>query len=233
MSDTYIAENLNAVRAELACAEAAVGREGKTVLIAAVKYASDEELAALLALGVTDIGENRVQQLLAHWETARAYGARVHFIGTLQRNKVKYIVDKVSAIHSVDSVALAAEISRRAVATGRVIDVFAEVNSGREEAKSGVMPEEALPLCREIAALPGLSLQGLMTMAPHCESPAEYRTYFRQTGELAERIWQELGLVGEPQLSMGMSESFAAAIAEGATMVRVGRRLFAKPSNLT
>ena len=228
MSDRYIEKNLMAVRAALATAEAAAGREGQTTLIAAVKYATDEELETLLSLGVSDIGENRVQQLLAHWEIARAHHTRVHFIGTLQRNKVKYIVDKVAAIHSVDSVALAHEISRRAVAAGLVIDVFAEVNSGREEAKSGVLPECAEELCREMATLPGLSLKGLMTMAPHCDDRARYRIYFSQTRELAERIWRKLGLAGEPQLSMGMSERFEGAILEGASFVRVGRRLFAK-----
>ena len=228
MSYAYIEQNLKAVQAELATVEEAVGRVGQTTLIAAVKYATDEELSALLSLGVQDVGENRVQQLLAHWDVAKAHGARVHFIGTLQRNKVKYIVDKVAAIHSVDSVALAVEISRRAVALGLVVDVFAEVNIGKEEAKSGVMPDDILALCREITALPGLALKGLMTMAPHCENPADYHAYFAETRALASAVWQELGLQGAPALSMGMSESFPAAVAEGATMVRVGRRLFLK-----
>ena len=228
MSYAYIENNLRAVRAELAAAEHAAAREGKTTLIAAVKYATDEELDALLSFGVQDIGENRVQQLLAHWEIAKAHGARVHFIGTLQRNKVKYIIDKVTAIHSVDSEALALEISRRATAAGRVIDVLVEVNSGREEAKSGVLPEDALALCRAVAALPGVKLNGLMTMAPRLESPAEYHAYFRETATLATAIWQSLGLAGAPELSMCMSESFPVAIAEGSTMVRVGRRLFLK-----
>ncbi|MBQ3063750.1 MAG: YggS family pyridoxal phosphate-dependent enzyme [Clostridia bacterium] len=228
MSMTYIEKNLAAVRAELAEAEVAAGREGQTRLIAAVKYATDEELEALLSLGVAEVGENRVQQLLAHWDIIRAHGAQVHFIGTLQRNKVKYIVDKVAAIHSVDSSALAAEISRRAVAAGRTIDVYVEVNSGREEAKSGLLPEDAAALCREIVDLPGISLVGLMTMAPHCENPDDYHKYFAETRRLADEIWQALGLSGKPQLSMGMSESFMAAIAEGAHAVRVGRRLFLK-----
>ena len=228
MSYAYIEKNLTAVRAELAAAESAAGRVGQTVLIAAVKYATDEELAALLTLGVSDIGENRVQQLLAHWGIAKAHGARVHFIGTLQRNKVKYIIDKVAAIHSVDSAALANEISRRAVAAGLTVDVFAEVNIGREEAKSGAMPDEIPALCREIVSLPGLVLKGLMTMAPHCDNPADYHAYFAETRKLAADVWQTLGLAGEPELSMGMSESFTVAIAEGASAVRVGRRLFVK-----
>lgn len=228
MSYAYIEKNLNEVRAEIAAADAKAGWAEETLLIAAVKYATDEELEALLSLGVRDIGENRVQQLLAHWEIAKAHNARVHFIGTLQRNKVKYIIDKVAAIHSVDSVALAAEISRRAVLAGRVIDVFVEVNIAGEESKSGVAVDGAEALCREILALDGLCLKGLMTMAPHCDNPSDYHGYFRKTRALAYRIWYALGIQDAPGLSMGMSESFAAAISEGASMVRVGRRLFLK-----
>ena len=224
----YVEKNLTAVREALFAAEQAVGREGKTTLIAAVKYADDGELDALLSLGVADVGENRVQQLLAHWPLYEAHAPRVHFIGTLQKNKIKYIIDKVYAVHSVDSIELARELERHAAKRGITLRVFAEVNIGREEAKSGAMPEEAAVLCREIEALPHLDLQGLMTMAPHCAEAAAYRPYFKAARTLAEEIWQALGKDGLPQLSMGMSESFPEAIAEGATQVRVGRRLFLK-----
>lgn len=224
----YVTKNLASVKAEIRAAETLAGREGKTSLIAAVKYATDEELSDLLSLGVADVGENRVQQLLAHMSAYEGSDVRIHFIGTLQKNKIKYIIDKVFAIHSVDSAALAGEIAKHARKRGLTVRVFAEVNIGREEAKSGVMPEEAKALCGEIVQQEGLTLMGLMTMAPKCESDAEYRGYFRSTKALAEEIWQELGLEGKPLLSMGMSESFGAAIAEGADMVRVGRRLFLK-----
>ena len=128
----------------------------------------------------------------------------------------------------MDSVALAEEISRRAVAAERVIDVYVEVNIAGEESKSGVSVNGVEPLCRKILSLPGLSLKGLMTMAPHCERAEDYRTYFRATRELAEEIWQQLGRTDRPRLSMGMSESFTAAILEGTGAVRVGRRLFLK-----
>ena len=225
---TYIEKNLAEVRQTLAQAESAVGREGKTTLIAAVKYASDEELARLLSLGITDVGENRVQQLLSHLPLYEGTGVRVHFIGTLQKNKVKYLVGRVAAIHSVDSAALAREIEKQAAKQGVTVPVYAEVNSGCEESKGGVLPEEAMALCREISALPHLHLEGLMTMAPHQERAEDYRPYFARTRELANEIWQALSLVGEPRLSMGMSESFAEAVAEGADAVRVGRRLFVK-----
>ena len=227
MSD-YVEKNLKAVRTALQAAEQEAGREGKTTLIAAVKYAEDAELSALLASGVRDVGENRVQQLLSHMELYGGQDVRVHFIGTLQKNKIKYIIDKVYAIHSVDSVSLAREINRHAEKQGLCVRVLAEVNIGREEAKSGVLPEEAEALCREIAALPHLQLVGVMTMAPKCEHAADYRGYFAKTRLLAEEIWQSLGLAGKPLLSMGMSESFAEAVAEGADMVRVGRRLILK-----
>lgn len=224
----YVEKNLAAVRHTLTLAEQAAGRVGQTALIAAVKYADDRELATLLSLGVFDVGENRVQQLLAHWPLYEHYAPRVHFIGTLQKNKIKYIIDKVYAIHSVDSVELAREIERHAAKNDLTVRVFAEVNIGREAAKSGAMPEAVETLCREIEALPHLDLQGLMTMAPHCESPEAYRPYFAAARMLASDVWQALGKAGTAQLSMGMSESFPEAVVEGATMVRVGRRLFVK-----
>ncbi len=227
----YVTRNLMAVREELNAAERAAGRAGKTALIAAVKYADDAELGALLAAGVADVGENRVQQLLAHMPIYEKHEARIHFIGTLQKNKIKYIIDKVYAIHSVDSVELAREIDKHAAKRGLRVRVLAEVNIGREEAKSGAMPEDMTALCREIAGLQSLDLLGVMTMAPRCENAADYRRYFAEARELANKIWGELSLPGVPLLSMGMSESFGAAIAEGADMVRVGRRLFTKEEN--
>ena len=137
---------------------------GSTRMVAAVKYAEDRELAELLRLGVDEVGENRVQQLLAHWPLYEKSNVKVHFIGHLQKNKVKYIVDKVALIHSVDSVELAEEISRRAVALGLTVSVLVEINSGREAAKSGVLPEEAEALCR--AAVSSLSARLRVGLTP-------------------------------------------------------------------
>ena len=238
MSDTlleecadYVARNLAAVKKDIRTAEVAAGRAGKTALIAAVKYGEDAEIDRLLSLGVADVGENRVQQLLSHMPLYEKHGTRIHFIGTLQKNKIKYIIDKVYAIHSVDSLSLAEEISKHAAKRGISVRVLAEVNIGREAAKSGAMPEELAALCEGIAALPNLSLLGVMTMAPRCEDPAGYHSYFKQARTLAEAVWQTLALPGHPLLSMGMSESFGPAIAEGADMVRVGRRLFLREEN--
>lgn len=223
----YIERNLAEVRREVAEAERAVGREGETLMLAAVKYAAEGEIEAMLDAGVTDVGENRVQQLMANLALYESRDVRVHFIGSLQTNKVKYIASRVDVIHSLDSERLALEIEKRAAACGRVIDVLVEINSGREASKSGVLPEEAAALCRVALSLPHLHLAGFMTMGPVCESEEEYRTYFAETVALGRRLWREIGAEGEPRFSMGMSQSFAAAIKEGATWVRVGRRLFA------
>ena len=220
----YIKNNLQAVRQELAAA-AIPGKDCR--MLAAVKYALPGEIEALLDAGVTDVGENRVQQLLENAPIYAARGTRVHFIGTLQTNKVKYIADKVDMIHSLDSKKLAAEIEKRARACDRVIDVLVEINVAREEAKTGVLPEDAEALCRTVLSLPHLRLCGFMTMGPRCESEAEYRAYFADTVALGKSLWRQLALPGEPLFSMGMSESFAAAVKEGSSFVRVGRRLFA------
>ena len=227
MSLSYIQKNLTEVRYEIERAEAQAGRAGKTCMLAAVKYGSAEEIEALLDLGVTHVGENRVQQLLEHYPAFEAAGARVHFIGSLQTNKVKYIIDKVEMIHSVDSLRLAEEIHKRAKQRGTVMDVLVEINAAREEAKSGVLPEQAEELCRAILALDGLHLCGFMTMGPVMESDAAYRAYFDGVRQLGLDLWQRLALAGEPVFSMGMSNSFVPAIGAGADMVRVGRRLFA------
>ena len=225
---TYISENLEAVRGEIAAAEQDAAREGKTKMIVAVKYGEAEELSALLSLGATAVGENRVQQLLEHWPLFEKSGAEVHFIGSLQTNKVKYIIDKVAMIHSVDSLRLAAEIDKRAAARGTVMDVLVEINGAREEAKSGVMPEDVEALCKEVQRLPHLRLRGFMTMGPRFDSKEEYVAYFNSVRAVGDAVWCALGRVGEPLYSMGMSESFGAAIVAGSDMIRVGRRLFQK-----
>lgn len=218
--------NLEDVRARMKAAEEKSGRSG-TTLIAAVKYTDVEHIAYLVKLGVRDLGENRVQQLLEHWESLPSDGLRYHFIGTLQTNKVKYIIDKVCMIHSVDSLSLAAEIEKQAAKKNLTMDVLVEINSGREAAKSGVMPEQAAEFCGEIVKYPHLRLCGFMTMAPKCEKKEEYRKFFQETYRQGLDIWtKKLHNIGRPIFSMGMSESFEPAIEEGATHIRVGRFLF-------
>ncbi len=232
MSFEYLERNIEKVRQSIREAELSAGRkEGEVSMIAAVKYAEPDEIAYLVdSLGVKSLGENRVQQLLEHYE---ALGPRTdvkwHFIGTLQTNKVKYIVDKVSMIHSVDSLKLAAEIDRQAKKKGIVMDVLVEINGGAEAAKSGVLPEEAEELCRGIMEFSSLRLCGFMTMGPKFEKKEEYLKYFEETSAQVLDIWtKKLHNISSPILSMGMSESYEAAISAGADFVRVGRGLFVK-----
>ncbi len=229
----YLAGNLEKVREEILAAEKRAGRVGKTTLIAAVKYTDATHIAELVRLGVCDLGENRVQQLIEHAQALEAMGvqgARFHFIGTLQKNKVKYLADRAVMIHSVDSLPLAEEIERQMAKRGRRMDVLVEINSGNEAGKSGVAPSCAEALCEEIAALPHLNLRGFMTMAPKCEKIEDYRKYFRETYKIGLDIWtKKLHNIGKPIFSMGMSASFPIAIEEGADFVRVGRRLVAPP----
>ena len=208
----------------------AAGDHGQVTLMAAVKYATAEQINELHATcGINDIGENRVQQLLAHKEAINCEGLDFHFIGTLQTNKVKYIIDKVSMIHSLDSVKLAAEIDKQAKKHGIVMDVLVEINSGSEESKSGVLPEDLESFCEEISRFENINHKGFMTMAPKCEKKEEYLKYFQQTYQQVLDIWaKKRHNIDRPIISMGMSDSFEEAIACGSDIVRVGRRLFLK-----
>lgn len=233
---SYMRANVDAIRERIDAARARSADrfgEREITMLAAVKYTDAEHINYLhRELGVHDIGENRVQQLLERWDLLDREGMRVHFIGKLQSNKVKYIIDKVCMIHSLDSHSLAKEIERQAAKRGLEIDVLVEVNSGCEENKSGLLPHEVADFCTALSQYPHLRLRGFMTMAPKCENNEEYRKYFRETFNLCLDIWQKkLYNIGIPVLSMGMSGSFEPAIEEGATVVRIGRALFEKPVN--
>ncbi len=227
---TYIDRNLAEIRGRVEAAKerrrAEIPREEVT-LLAAVKYTDVAHINRLHAAGVRDIGENRVQQLLERWEQLDKQDLRVHFIGSLQSNKVKYIIDKVCMIHSLDSLSLAKEIERQAAKHGLVMDVLVEINSGQELAKSGLDPGEVEEFCLALQQFEHIRLRGFMTMAPKCEKKEDYRKYFRKTYEQCLEIWtKKLYNISRPIISMGMSESFEIAIEEGATLVRVGRALF-------
>ena len=231
MSLEYIERNVTRTRERIRQAAAAAGRNAEEILlVAAVKYATVEELDCLCHRhAVKDIGENRVQQLLEHCEQVDLSDVNLHFSGTLQTNKVKYIIDKVKMIHSLDSIKLAAEIDRQAKKHGLVMDVLVEINSGEEVNKSGVMPAEAADFCLALREFPNLRHRGFMTMAPKCDQKEDYLKYFQQTYEQVLDIWtKKLHNIDRPILSMGMSESFEEAIACGSDMVRVGRSLFVR-----
>ena len=225
----YIQRNLERIKNQISDAEKRVGREGNVMLLAAVKYAEPEEIDKLIELGVTDIGENRVQQLLEHYEKINKEKVNIHFIGTLQTNKVKYIIDKVCMIHSLDSLKLAAEIDKQAKKSGIVMDVLVEINSGEEESKSGILPADAERFCMELGQFSSLKLRGFMTMAPKCEKKEDYLKYFGQTYAQVLDIWtKKLHNIDRPIISMGMSDSFEEAIVSGSDIVRIGRGLFVK-----
>ena len=143
----------------------------KTVPAEVINYVTKE-------LGVTDIGENRVQELLDKYDKLDLDGVRLHFIGKLQTNKVKYIIDKVDMIHSLDSIKLAREIDSRAKKIDKVMDVLVEINSGREENKSGILPEEVPSFMKELESFENIRVKGFMTIAPVCDEKEDYRKYF-------------------------------------------------------
>ena len=225
---SYIKKNYDELCTEIAGYEKTYGRH--ITLVAVTKSGTDEELLALSEYGATEFGENRPGELKRRGEILMAAGrhAVLHEIGNLQRNKVKYIIENVALIHSLDSIALAEEIERRAIAANRRVPVLIEINSGREQNKGGILPEDAREFASSLTAYPHLLVKGLMTMGPVCENPEDSRPYFRLTRELFCELVRD-GLIPEDGiLSMGMSDSYKVAIEEGSTLVRVGRKLFRK-----
>lgn len=230
MDYSYLDRNVAQIRARMDKARSESGRDDEVMLLAAIKSADVGEIKYIHeSLGINDVGENRVQQLLERYEQIKSDDLNIHFIGKLQTNKVKYIIDKVCMIHSLDSLKLAEQINKQAEKRGVVMDVLVEINSGEEENKSGVMPDEAEALCRELGKFKSINLRGFMTMAPKCEKKEDYCKYFCKTYQLVLDIWtKKLHNIGRPIISMGMSESFEEAIAEGSDIVRVGRSMFVK-----
>lgn len=224
-----IQEHVSQVQAAIAAAAAAAGRDPREItLCAATKVQSDETIRAAIAAGITVCGENRVQELLAHLEGDAYHGAQVHFIGHLQTNKVKQVVGKVALIHSVDSQRLLQAIDTQAGKLGICQDILLEVNIAGEESKGGCTPQQAWDLAAEAAECAHVRLRGLMAIPPAAHHPGENRRFFQEMRQLYVDI---KGKLGDNQssmdcLSMGMSGDFTDAIAEGATLVRVGTALF-------
>ncbi len=230
MNYSYIDENLAEIREKISGAAKRSGRSASEItLLSAIKSADVGEINYIhSSLGINDVGENRVQQLLERYELIDKAGLNIHFIGSLQSNKVKYIIDKVSLIHSLDSLSLAREIQRQAEKRDTAAQVLIEINSGGESSKGGILPDDAESFCLSLEKLDRISICGFMTMAPHCEKLDDYYPYFEKTRSLSERLWTKaLGRSGMPLLSMGMSESFEPAIECGADIIRVGRGMFA------
>jgi len=221
-----IKENLIKIKENIAKACEKSGRNPEDVLILAVtKTRSAEEINEAISLGITDIGENRVQELMSKYDDVDK-NVKWHIIGHLQTNKVKYIADKVCMIHSVDSVKLAQEIDRQCEKIGKVMDILIEVNSG-EENKNGISYDDVYALIEEAAAMKNVRIRGLMTMAPLMAEEAELRKVFSDLHKLSVDIdSKKYDNVSMEYLSMGMSGDYAIAVEEGATIIRPGRSLF-------
>jgi PLP dependent protein len=226
MVEGSVEERLEQVRAQIATAATASGRDPRSVtLVGVCKTVGREEVDAAYAAGLRHFGENRVRDAAAKFAAPLPDDAALHMIGQLQTNKAGKAIDLFTVIESVDRPSLIAELSRLASVRNRVVPVLLQVNVAGEDQKAGCEPGEATALARTIVEAPGLDLRGLMTIAPLVADPEEVRPVFRGLRTLREGLVQELGR-DLPTLSMGMSNDFAVAIGEGATHVRVGRAVF-------
>ncbi len=203
------------------------GRPGEDVLLVAVtKLHSTDEINEAIKCGITDIGENKVQEIMDKYD--RVDPVRWHLIGHLQTNKVKYIIDKVSMIHSVDSLKLAQEIDKRAAQHNLTMDILIQVNSAMEESKFGITTEETGQMIQDILDnCPNIRIRGLMCIAPFEEDPEDAREYFAEV----KKLYDEYSKIEHPSmdfkyLSMGMSNDFEVAIEEGSNLIRVGTMIF-------
>ena len=222
-----IKENLEEVeqRIQAACRRAGRKREEVT-LIAVSKTKPVEDLKEAYQLGIRTFGENKVQELTEKYEVLPK-DLNWHLIGHLQRNKVKYIIDKACLIHSVDSIRLAETISQEAVKKNVTASILVEVNVAEEESKFGVTSEETEKLVEEISKLPNIEVKGLMTIAPFVANPEENREVFQKLKKLSVDIAaKNINNVNMSVLSMGMTNDYQVAVEEGATMVRVGTGIF-------
>ena len=223
-----IAENIAEVKANIERAAIAAGRDpGEILLVGATKMNDADRVREAIRAGLPCCGENRVQELLEKNEAGAYAGADLHFIGTLQKNKAKYLVGLVSLIHSVDSEELMKEISRQAQKRGIVQDILLEVNTGGEASKSGFAPGELVRALERAGEFPGIFVRGLMTIPPICQKPEENLPYFDLLRQLfIDNGEKKYDNVRMDFMSMGMSGDYEAAIACGANMVRVGTAIF-------
>ena len=225
-----ISENLAQVRANIARAAERAGRDpGEILLIGATKMNDAARVQEAIRAGLPACGENRVQELLEKQAQGAYEGAQLHFIGSLQKNKVKYLVGLVRLIHSVDSVELMREIDRQARRRNLTQEILLEVNTGGEASKSGFAPEALPEMLAAAGEFPALRVRGLMTIPPICQSPEENLPYFRLLRQLfIDNSEKKYDNVRMDFISMGMSGDYEAAIACGANMVRVGTAIFGR-----
>ena len=222
-----IRENIDAVNRIKGEAAVKSGRKAEDVLLCAVtKTRTADEINEAIDAGITDIGENKVQEIMDKFDSVKP--VRWHLIGHLQTNKVKYIIDKVSMIHSVDSLHLAQEIDKRAAQHGITMDILIQVNSAQEESKFGISTDETEGMIRDILdKCPNIRIRGLMCIAPFAENPEDVRVYFAQV----KKLYDEYSSIAHKNLdfkylSMGMSHDYEVAILEGSNLIRVGTAIF-------
>lgn len=219
--------NLKKINEQIRLCAEGCGRSADDVLLCAVsKTRTPEEINIAIDEGVTDIGENKVQEIMDKFDEVKP--VRWHMIGHLQTNKVKYIIDKVSMIHSVDSFKLAAEIDKRAAQHGLVMDILIQVNSAQEDSKFGITTDETETLIKEILdKCENIRIRGLMCIAPYADDPEDIKVYFEEV----KKQYDEFGKIDHQRLdfkylSMGMSHDFPVAIEAGSNLVRVGNAIF-------
>lgn len=227
--NNMIKDNIARLEEEIKQATIDAGRDPSEVtLMAVTKTVNVNRVNDAIAAGVTLLGESRAQELEGKYGFYNKENVDIHFIGTLQRNKVRHIIDKVSMIHSVDRISLAKEIDKRARAINKVMDVLVQVNIGKESTKSGILAEELPEFVEKIEEFPNLRLRGLMAIPPICETGEEQEVYFKEMQSLLVDI-QSKNIHNESTvnvLSTGMSGDFVSAIRHGATIVRIGTAIF-------
>ena len=222
-----LAENIARVRTRIVQAAQKAGRDPAEITLVAVSKTKPVELVEMAYnLGITNFGENRVQEALPKVEHFHPQDMRWHLIGHLQSNKAGKVVGPFSCIHSVDSLHLAQVLSRHAQEEGKQLAILLQVNVAGEASKEGLAPPDVHIVARQIAALPALRIEGLMTVAPLVQDTEEVRPIFRELRALRDRLREEISAGTWTQLSMGMTDDYTVAIEEGATLVRVGRAIF-------
>ena len=223
----YIKENINDVKDQIARAAIKSGRQFEDItLVAVTKTLPIDVINAAMTYGITDIGENKVQEVMDKYDHI-LNEPKWHLIGHLQTNKVKYITDKVSLIHSVDSLKLAEEISKRCEKIEKVMDILIQINVAEESTKFGIQTDEIFELVEQISLLPNVRIKGLMTIAPFVDDETALRKYFSEMKDIFETLKKTMyNRADMTYLSMGMTNDYEVAIEEGANMVRIGTGIF-------
>jgi pyridoxal phosphate enzyme (YggS family) len=231
--EAQLAANLASVQATMKQAAERAGRHYNEITLVAVSKTKPLELIKIAyKLGVTNFGENRAQEALSKIDDFHPHDVRWHMIGHVQSNKANRVARAFNYVHSVDSLHIAQALDRHAAEREQRLPILLQINIAGEASKEGMAPQDAPDLARQIAALPRLEIQGLMTIAPLVQNPEEVRPVFRALRALRDRLRDELPECSWQHLSMGMTDDYSIAIEEGATIVRIGRAIFGERNTL-